>query len=156
SGNSVDTTIALDALKNSYPRYAIAPAASKMVRATDSGWALYNLATGKQLVTWLAARPKELTAQISADGKTVAIAQLMRKGITILDGNTLTLRGPVIGSNEIISVFALSPDGAFVASCGLKNPFIIWDTATATPRAILRGHDCMIADIAFAPDSKIV
>jgi len=47
--------------------------------------------------------------------------------------------------------FSISPDGQLLAACS-RDGLRIWDTATGTLQAAVRGHRCIVTTVAFSPD----
>src|SRR5262249_18308033 len=56
---------------------------------------------------------------------------------------------------------AFSPDGNFLAACGLgempaNNAVLIWDSRTGKEVRALRGHEGYVYQIAYRPDGKVL
>jgi WD40 repeat protein len=61
-----------------------------------------------------------------------------------------------LGHTGEITVVAWSPDGRTLATGARDHRVILWDVATARPRATLLGHTAHIRQIVWRPDGKFL
>jgi len=59
-----------------------------------------------------------------------------------------------ISTPAVVMAIAYSPDGKRLAAAGIDGVVRVWDTATWTPRASLRGHSTFVRSVAFSPDGS--
>jgi WD40 repeat protein len=110
---------------------------------------VWEVATGKRV-----GRIKEdghwFTAQLSPDGKTVALDRAGSDGVEL----RATASGKEVGKlwlpNSLVSVMAFSPDGKRLATSGPGLAIQIWDLATRKSIHMLGEHQQGITAVAFA------
>ena len=142
-------------------------------KATPMTITLWDVVTGQQRAT-LETETVTSSVAFSPDGKTVAWPEGYQ-GIALWDvaqGRKLaTLKERTPTGFQFMSV-AFSPDGKTLAVGGgvvLNTPpagpgapaiwretsaIKLWETATGTERAVLRGHGRRVTSVAFSPDGK--
>ena len=94
----------------------------------------------------------------SPDGGSIAAARNMDNVVFIYDANTLKRTNVLLGKDEDLAsihyfakALAYSPDGALLATAGMDESFILWNTTTG--RESLRIHIPQLkdaADVAFS------
>ncbi|HEV3260605.1 MAG TPA: serine/threonine-protein kinase [Gemmataceae bacterium] len=79
-------------------------------------------------------------------------------GALLLAGVALFFLSPprptLLHHQGIVRTITWSPDGKLLATGGGDNLIRIWDAATLTQRAVLRGHSDSVYSVAFAPDGS--
>ncbi len=138
------------------------PDGKQMVSASyDDTIRLWDLAKEKELAAYQT-KHEPLELAMSRDGKTLAAHLVPHRGrgnpnfadayVTLLDGTTLKPRGPAfpVGAHAFTLSFALSPDGAVLATASMRHVVTLWDTKTGKElRKLPPG-----SYVAFAPDGK--
>ncbi|MGW4690318.1 nSTAND1 domain-containing NTPase [Streptomyces sp. NPDC004244] len=66
----------------------------------------------------------------------------------------LPLRRRLTSPAGPVNRLAYSPDGRTLATVGRNGTALLWDTATRTPRATLKGHTGEVWAVAFSPDGR--
>jgi len=109
------------------------------------------------------AGPESSVAGPSEAGPASSIAGLSEAG----DASTDTAPGSVTPATEEpkppvaprpdgnLYTVAVSPDGQIVAGSG-DGLVVVWDAASGTERALLRGHRAQVNAVAFAPGAKLL
>jgi WD40 repeat protein len=107
---------------------------------------------------------KDRVLAVSPNGKTIALAvydfspgHKPRCEIRLADlatGRDLLTLAPV-KDVEFITAFTFAPDGRTIAGAAGASPIVVWDTKSATVRAMLPNAEMhRVNSLAFAPDSK--
>jgi WD40 repeat protein len=130
---------------------------------------------GTSLILWDAAERKELTPirndaelndfLLSEDGKIVVTFDSLRtklkswdvvsqKQLAVIDRKRATGGAPGEESEQTL-VFALSPDGKFLAVSDSKN-VELWETGSTQAPVILGKHEMKVSALSFSPDGKLV
>lgn len=72
--------------------------------------------------------------------------------LTLLDSQTLQIKGTMRGDRGLGGGIAFSPDGTLIACNGLDQTACIWDMATHTEVGIVGGFGETICDVEFSAD----
>jgi WD40 repeat protein len=132
------------------PFFALTPDGDSVVTASTDGelawWDLerhektraLEIAGGYHAI---ALSPDGLTAAVGIDGGI--------QRIDVRSGKVRTNSGVLAGAPQWL---VFSPDGKTVVSTGLDGIVTLWEAATATPRATLRGHSAPVRQPVFSPD----
>jgi len=88
-------------------------------------------------------------ADVSADGLVVIVGARGALARTGPEGLRWSVPHPGVYPLDV----SLSPDGRWVATAGPDDAARVWDAETGALRAVLTGHDALVASVDFSPDS---
>jgi WD40 repeat protein len=143
-------------------------------KPVDRGGRVWDAATGKEVTGWLGYNMPVGAADLSPDGKRVAVAVQGHQEVFYHDGqlptkHTFTDRTTYIWDtatgkdvvhlrrhNDRVVCVRFSPDGKKVVTGSWDNTARIWDAATGRELRVLTGHQCSIQFVTFGPDGKRV
>ena len=130
---------------------------SKTLATTGDKLRLFDVATGKQLLTL--AKPLGSNAgplAFSPDGKMVATAELegAQVALVLWDPSTGKEIRRCSGHAEDLSSIAFSPDGKTVASASEDKAVCLWETATGKELARFEGQPGELNRVVFSPDGN--
>jgi RNA polymerase sigma factor (sigma-70 family) len=119
-------------------------ATAKVAAALASGyWIAGALALPLAALAALAiSQAKPMAAPAAATAPVAPAPALSLVTAATLDGH----------ASDVVHALAFSPDGRELVSGGNDGAAILWDLASAAPRARLRGHTDRVNAVAFAPD----
>src|SRR5262249_14604138 len=127
----------------------------RLMLVQDNGdLTLHEVPTGREVKRInLGLKPSQVAPH--PDGSKVAVASLEHQEVQVRDlatGDVLQkLPTPALGGSV-----AWHPDGLLLAvACQDMNVYV-WDTATAQPHAVLRGHQSGGIGVAFAPGGDVL
>ena len=130
-------------------RYLLVPS------ATDKGWELWEMETGKRLVSLPLADTSSIAwgGYVSPDAKIILL--LTPTGaVEMWDGQTGAKLREFAGLQTPGYAVALSPDGQLVAAGGSSGLALLWDARTGQIVRRLAGHTGSIRVTAFSPDGE--
>jgi WD40 repeat protein len=103
-------------------------------------------------LTWHSLNLRQIA--YSPDSKLVAVAQPRRdKAVIVWDSATGQTLKKLTRAEPLYAV-AFSADGRTLAGVSLDRAITLWDVATWTERAVLRGHEAWIDMLSFTPDNQ--
>jgi RNA polymerase sigma factor (sigma-70 family) len=115
---------------------------------------LWDVASGKELLTIVAPRNRLCPIDLSPDGKMLASGHSYDDTkVYLWDAATGKQRLQLEGESEPLSV-AFSPDGRLLASGDVHGTIRFWDTATGKMLRQLRQEGQSAHSVAFSPDGK--
>ncbi len=101
---------------------------------------------------------KIYAAAISPGGETLAVGGLSAGSepgvVRLIDFQSGQVIGTLLGSKNVISSLAFSPDGRFLAAGSGDTIVRIWEVATKRIFHTLSGHTQSINSVAFSPDGQ--
>jgi RNA polymerase sigma factor (sigma-70 family) len=142
-----------------YGVYAIAfsPDGQKLASAegSDKTVIVWEVATGKQLVTFKGHAEYAVAVALSSDGKTVASGG-GEGAIRVWDLDTGKERAALKATT--VQSLAFSPDGKMLASAGHGDDKTVklWDVSTAKEIANLTAHTRLLRGLAFSRDGNFL
>src|SRR5439155_6886486 len=129
---------------------------TRLCAAGETGFAAWDLTTGKRLVEQKWPGGPAVAAAVRPDGQAVALATAEGRVLiwNVAAGKKeLTLEAP--GGNVACDALAFSPDGDRVAGGTSGGTVFVWDAATGKPLATLEeARGPAVRAVAFAPDGK--
>jgi RNA polymerase sigma factor (sigma-70 family) len=122
----------------------------------DAAVRLWDLATGKELLTIPHGRAKVLAVALAPNGKIVASADTNSGLVRLWDTATgKELRACAVPDISVTAL-AFAPDGKTLASAGSDGMVRLWETATGQELQQLRAGNAAATGVAFSPDGKLV
>ncbi len=115
---------------------------------------LYDSPSGVAGASWTAHRHSVVTAQFSADSRTLLTAG--PDGVALWDlPSARALRRIAPPSGDDITFAALSPDGALIACAGHAGPISLWGEADDQPVRVVHGHEGPVLTGVFSADGRL-
>ena len=114
---------------------------------------IWDVATGRQILTLLGHTAPVVKVAFSADGHSLASAGMdhtVRLWDTITGQQLYELRG----HSSIVTDVAFSSDGRHIASASGDGTVRLWDAASGQELLVLRGHAFGVLGVAFSPDGS--
>lgn len=116
---------------------------------------IWNTATGRELLTFRGHEERVSRVAFSPDGREVAS---LSAGKTLVwdaaTGKQVRMLGTFGDPNRY--GLAYSPDGRLIAVTNHQPNVTLYDAATGEELLIFRGHQSVIKNVAFSPDSRLV
>jgi WD40 repeat protein len=114
---------------------------------------LWNVATGKEILTLQGHQKSVKSVSFSPDGQTLATGS---------DDNTIKLWNVATGKEirtlqghqESFYSVSFSPDGQTLASSSDDNTIKLWNVATGKEILTLQGHQNFVRSVSFSPDGQ--
>lgn len=134
---------------------AYSPTEAKVAAAiNDQTAAIWDVATGQQLVRLIGHQHIVRVVKFSPDGKTIVTTSpdSTARLWDVATGKPLF----VIRSKGVSSGAAFSPDGRILVTSGSIATAHLWDTSTGTAIGDLRGHTAPLNAVAFSRDGKLI
>lgn len=116
---------------------------------------LWDVSSGKQLLSFRAGNGDTTCAAFSPDGQRVVAcdSDMTAKVWGSVNGNELTI---LKGHYNHVQSVAFSPDGRRIATGSMDQTAKVWDAATGSELLTLKGHDSWVAAVAFSPDGQLL
>jgi WD40 repeat protein len=124
-------------------------------RLHPSSIALWDVASGKRLLTISGQSGDILSLTFSPDGHLLAAASADR-AVAVWSVATGTLFRAFKGHTGAITAVAFSPDGRMLAAGSADQTIKLWQVQNGTLVRTLLGHTTPISSIAFSPDGRIL
>ncbi len=115
---------------------------------------IWDVATGKSLLRFIAGPAAVRDLSWSRDGKRLAAAGGKDNSVHLFDVATGKELAAWSGHTDSVRMVAFSPDGNLVASGSRDGTMRLWDPSTGKVRVTLGGFARIHSNLAFAPDSK--
>jgi WD40 repeat protein/DNA-binding SARP family transcriptional activator len=101
------------------------------------------------------ATPASYNLSVSPDGDTIAVVQLVRGFVNLIDSRTLHLRGRIRTRDVVAAVIA--PDGRTIAITAADGSLRFWDSRTRAPLSrVLRTGPGPSFSPRFTPDGRLL
>jgi RNA polymerase sigma factor (sigma-70 family) len=117
---------------------------------------LWDAATGKRMSQMMTPNVFPHCLALAPDGKLAAVGDQGQPPVRLCDlerGKELT---PIPSNQSVVVSAAFSPDGRILATGGGDLTVCLWETASRSLIATLRGHDRTVAAIVFSPDGRLL
>jgi WD40 repeat protein/predicted Ser/Thr protein kinase len=122
-------------------------------RETKLVW-IQTVPNGEVLGSFSAGRAYVITMAFTADGKLLALGNMMEAGVDLFDVAAQRQVGELPGHAGRLMALAFSPDGKLLAAGGTDQIIHLWDLPTRREIRQLHGHRSMVSALAFSPDSR--
>ncbi len=135
---------------------AFSPDGKRLASASIDTVKVWDIATGKKLLTCAGHTGQGQRVAFSPDGERLASINHFEKTVQLWDSRSgqgvLTLNG----HTDSLMSMAFSPDGSLLAATSgyPENTVFVWDTTSGKEILALKGHTGQIRDVAFSPDGK--
>lgn len=113
---------------------------------------IYNVDTGKRILTYDDHTGWISTVRWSPDGKYLASTE--SHNIHVWDAITGITLGAYVAHERTVRDFAWSPNGRYIASASEDKTVHIWEPTTGKQLLIYRGHSHYVTSLVWSPDSK--
>lgn len=133
---------------------AFSPDGSKLAGVSGNDIKLWDVASGRELLTLTSHTGWVMGLAFSPDGKWLASTSLdgTVKIWSLLPGNEMvTVSTPVAGFGTRV---AYAPNGQMFATNGGDGSATLWNAKTGEPRLTLNGHSLEVLNLAFNPDGS--
>lgn len=117
----------------------------------DSAITVWNMATGKERLSWKTNTRSVESVALAAD-ETIVISGSRDATIRLWDLATGEERAKLQGHADLVNSVVLTRDGKTLASASRDLTVKLWDLATGNERATLKGHTGWVLRLALAPD----
>ncbi|OKH49391.1 nSTAND1 domain-containing NTPase [Scytonema sp. HK-05] len=121
----------------------------------DNTIKLWDVVTGKQIITLNGHSGQVNSVEFSRDGKTLASGSYDNT-IKLWDVVTGKKLKTLNGHSGAVTSVAFSPDGKTIASGSSDNTIKLWDVALGKQFKTLNGHTNHILSVVFSPDGKTI
>jgi len=122
----------------------------------DAAVRLWDLATGKEILTISHDRAKVLAVALSPDGKVLASADANGSPVRLWDTATGKELRSCAGHNGSVVALVFAPDGKTFASAGTDGTVRVWETATGQEMRQMKASDGSATSVAFSSDGKLL
>lgn len=142
--------------KKSVKSLAVSPDGSIFASGgDDNNLILWDLKTGRRILTISAHKAAVNAIAFSSDGKTLASGS-DDKTVRLWDVRTGTRLRTLSGHAGGVNAIALSGDGQTLASGSQDKTVRLWNLGTGEVRRIITGHRDPVNAVAFSPNGQIV
>ncbi len=123
--------------------------------ADDNTVIVWDLANGRELLTYRGHKDKLKAAAFSPDGTTIASAG--GPDIVLWDSRTGKEKQSLKGHAGYVTCLAYRPDGKALASAGSEDKSVrVWDLGTGKETVNLGPQNSQIFSVAYSPDGKLL
>jgi geranylgeranyl transferase type-2 subunit beta len=116
---------------------------------------VFDVVSGKQLLSFKQHRDCVTSIQFSPDGQRVATGSYDRTAI-LWNARTAQIEHQFAGHNGAVMSVAFSPDGKILATASVDRTVKLWDIATGKLIRTLVGHRSWVNCVAFTPDGILM
>jgi geranylgeranyl transferase type-2 subunit beta len=116
---------------------------------------VFDVASGKELLSFKQHRDRVSSVQFSHDGRWLATGSYDRTAI-VWNARTAQIEHKFAGHNGAVMSVAFSPDGKTLATASVDRTVKLWGVATGKLIRTLVGHRSWVNCVAFTPDGKHV
>ena len=121
--------------------------------STDNTVKLWDVASGREIMSLSGHQYSVNSVSFSPDGKTLASAG-WDSTVKLWDVASGTQLKSLSGHQASVSSVSFSPDGKTLASATWDNMVKLWDVASGTEIKSLSGHQDRVWSVSFSPDGR--
>lgn len=124
-------------------------------RTANTSLRIWDVLTGRKLLTYSGHTSPAITAQWSSDGQRILSMSMSEMLIWNTSTGQTILRIPISTSTNL-DIAELSPDGRYLAFSWRDNLVQIWNAVTGRELLINASHEANVQNLAWSPDSKSI
>ena len=130
---------------------AVSPDGQRIVTCGEDGIKLWELATGRQMLSITEPVTKVSAVAISPDGTLIASGGY-GGAVNLWNARTGNNIRSLVGHSDQVERIAFSPDGTRLATASFDKTARVWDSLTGSPVLTLTGHTGKLRSVAWSPD----